>query len=586
MSRIGLGCMRLSTDPERDPTRAAATISAALEHGMTWLDTARAYGRDDSDAGHNERLIAAVLASHASYAGATRVVTKCGMARPDGRWQPDGRASTILADAEASGVALGRPPDVLLLHAPDPNVALASSVRALLRAREAGLARAIGLSNVTRGQLDALGGDAAGAVAAVEVALGAFDDGPARGGVVAWCRERGAVLLAHSPFGGPGRAARLGRDPTLGAVAEKLHATVHEIVLAYLLAIDPSIVPIPGARSPEAAASAARASQIVLDDDALASLDARFPGLALARRPPRSPPAHSAKAEVVILMGLAGSGKTRHAEAWVGRGYERLNRDLIGGTLRGLAQHLARVLAGGATRVVLDNTYLTRASRSEVVRVAHAAAAVVRCVHVDTPPHEVQVNVVGRMLERHGALLGGSELVKRSKGDPNLFAPSAFYRMQRELERPSPDEGFAAVETIPFAREHLGDQPSVAVPLELVLDLGPELALRDPRPAAAALATAGPVLLFGWRPGADDAWLVRATALARELLLPSRPLLEVSVCAHGSGPPVCWCRPPLPGLWVAFARKHGVDPRRSALVATTSAHRSLAKALGVRVVTL
>src|SRR5262249_38558049 len=156
------------------------------------------------------------------------------------------RASAILRHARASVALLGRPPDVLMLHAPDPRVSLATSVRALLRAKEDGHARAIGLSNVTRGQLEGVGADVS--LAAVEVALGAHDDNAARGGVVAWCRERGVALLAHSPFGGPTRVARLERDPVLRAVADRHAATPAMIVIAYLLAIDDTIVPVVGAR--------------------------------------------------------------------------------------------------------------------------------------------------------------------------------------------------------------------------------------------------------------------------------------------------------------------------------------------------
>ena len=84
MPRVALGCMRLSTDADRDEPRALATITAALDAGATWLDTARMYARDDDELGHNERLVAQALGARADV----RVVTKCVMSRPDGRWEP------------------------------------------------------------------------------------------------------------------------------------------------------------------------------------------------------------------------------------------------------------------------------------------------------------------------------------------------------------------------------------------------------------------------------------------------------------------------------------------------------------------
>ncbi|MDF2695689.1 MAG: oxidoreductase [Labilithrix sp.] len=569
--------MRLSTDEDRDEGRALATIAAALEHGVIWLDTARAYGRDDRELGHNESLMARAIGVNPGV----RVVTKCGMARPEGRWEPDGRASTILAHARASTDALGRAPDLLLLHAPDPRVPLATSMRALVRAKAEGLTRAIGLSNVTRGQLDSLGDVE---IAAVQVALGAFDDAAARGGVLAWCKERGVLVQAHSPLGGPSRAGRLARDPVLRAIASRHDgATPAMVVLAYLLAVSEVVLPIVGARRPETAASALAAARIVLDEADLAKLDERFPGLAMTRRKARAPSADAASAEVVLLMGLAGSGKTRLAESYVARGYERLNRDTLGGTLAGIARRLEERLAAGATRIVLDNTYVTRAARSEVVRVAHRAGAIVRCVHLDTPVHEVRINVTWRMLERHAALLGGAELAVRAKKDPGLFAPNVVARMERTLERPALDEGFASIDVATFERKHAGGTSGVALPIELVLESrGGELAPRArAEEVVARLPPASPLLLYGWREGADAAWRAHAHELAAAVA-PGR-VLEIGVCAHAGGPPVCWCRPPLPGLWLAFARRHGIDPRVSSVVASTPLQRTMARGLGLTV---
>jgi D-glycero-D-manno-heptose 1,7-bisphosphate phosphatase len=60
------------------------------------------------------------------------------------------------------------------------------------------------------------------------------------------------------------------------------------------------------------------------------------------------------------------------------------------------------------------------------------------------------------------------------------------------------------------------------------------------------------------------------------------PGAVVASCPHPGGPPACWCRPPLPGLVLAFCRQHGVDPARSVLVGTSAAHRALAAAVGAR----
>ncbi|HEY8076858.1 MAG TPA: aldo/keto reductase, partial [Labilithrix sp.] len=165
--RIGLGCMRLPSDGARD------VIAAALSEGIDLFDTARAYGE-------SERVVGAALAGTGA-----RIVTKCGMRRDGEAWVPDGRASSILEDVKASVDALGRPIDLLLLHAPDPRTPLATSIRAMVQAKDAGAARALGVCNVSRRQLEEIADLAP--IAAVQVALGAHDDDAARGGVVAWC---------------------------------------------------------------------------------------------------------------------------------------------------------------------------------------------------------------------------------------------------------------------------------------------------------------------------------------------------------------------------------------------------------------
>ena len=79
---------------------------------------------------------------------------------------------------------------------------------------------------------------------------------------------------------------------------------------------------------------------------------------------------------------------------------------------------------------------------------------------------------------------------------------------------------------------------------------------------APAMPQDGLRFFFGWKPGAPS----------------SDP--DVGICPHAGGPPRCWCRPPLPGLLVAWARKHDVDLSRSTVIGTSPAHRTMAKAIG------
>jgi hypothetical protein len=219
---------------------------------------------------------------------------------------------------------------------------------------------------------------------------------------------------------------------------------------------------------------------------------------------------------------------------------------------------------------VLDNTYLSRAARSDVLGASERHGAAVRCIWLDTPLAQAQINLVERLLDRVGALPEPDELRDLARAEPGLMAPTSQMRTARELEPPGDDEGFAEIEWRPFAR---GPRPRGAR-AGVFLAAGaasPELlAQADPQ---------SPHLVFGWSPSGDRAAL--DSAAARVAAAVGGPITAV-LCPHPGGPPRCWCRPPLPGLLLAFAREHGVDPGRSVLAGTGPAHRSLAAALGAR----
>jgi hypothetical protein len=196
----------------------------------------------------------------------------------------------------------------------------------------------------------------------------------------------------------------------------------------------------------------------------------------------------------------------------------------------------------------------------------------VRCVWLDTPLAQAQVNLVERLLDRFGRLPGPAEVRRLARREPGLLAPTSQMRAVRELEPPGDDEGFVAVERIPFTREPKsgGAKTGVFVAASALLIEGWEQAIeRGDRDA--------PHLIFDWRPdGTDDALAELAARLSAVVSGP----VESAICPHAGGPPVCWCRPPLPGLPLAFARAAGVDPARSFVIGHSPAHRTLATTLG------
>jgi aryl-alcohol dehydrogenase-like predicted oxidoreductase/predicted kinase len=563
--------MRMSTDESRDEQHALETIASAAEAGVTVFDTAHAYGRGEFELGHNERLLARAL-RRCGADGNARIVTKGGMSRAGGGWVPDGRAKAILGDCHDSLAALdGLAIDLYLIHSPDSRRPWRTSLRALARLVDESLVKRVGVSNVNRGQLDeAL---ELAPISAVQVALSVFDDRALRGGVVERCAESGVAVIAHSPLGGPRRAKGLGRQGVLAEVADARGVTPAEVALAWLLELSPAVVAIPGARRPETARSAASAASLALDDDGRRALALAFGGL---RRPRIERPPSRKDAEIVLVMGIPGAGKSRVAEHYVARGYVRLNRDERGGSLRELADALEEELGLGVRRVVLDNTYLTRAARSHVIDIASRCGLGVRCIWVDTPLAQAQVNLVNRLLDRFGSLPSPEELRALARRGDGVLAPTSQMRALRELEPPSLDEGWAGVEQVPFARMRLTPAAGVGVFVAAAVLTKPgwKDALTQADPGA-------PHLVFDWRPdGTADALGPIVAGVAAEV----SGHVEGALCPHAAGPPICWCRPPLPGLPLAFARAHQVDPSQSILIGVGPAHRTLAATLGARYV--
>jgi aryl-alcohol dehydrogenase-like predicted oxidoreductase len=293
---VGLGCMSMSWayDPsQKDDAASVATIHAALDAGVTLIDTAPAYGPYT-----NEELVGRALAGRRD-----RVVlaTKLGMYvdLETFEFTKDGRPENVAPQLEDSLRRLRTDViDLYQLHRVDPNIPVEETWGAMAELVRRGLVRAIGLSEATAAEC--AHAHAVHPVASVQSEFSLWTRDVLDNGVLAWCEANGATLIPFSPLGrgfltgsiGAGhsfeakdfraRNPRFAADALdanqrivdeLRAIGQLLDATPAQVALAWTLAVSPACVPIPGTRRVERVRENAGAAGLALPDDIRKRLD-------------------------------------------------------------------------------------------------------------------------------------------------------------------------------------------------------------------------------------------------------------------------------------------------------------------------
>jgi aryl-alcohol dehydrogenase-like predicted oxidoreductase len=274
VSAIGLGAMPLSTKEDRpSPEDAVAVVHAALDAGVTLIDTADAYAADEAEFGHNESLVARALASYGSADGVL-VATKGGHTRRGRDWELDGRPEYLRQAAEGSLRRLGvESIGLYQFHRPDPATPWEETMGGLRALVDDGLVQMVGISNADVAQIDAARSIVGPALVSVQ---NQFSPGyRSSAGELAHCAEAGLTFIPWSPFGGVSAAKSLGTTAdAFAALAEELGVSVYRVTLAWHLAQADVVLPIPGASRPQSIQDSAAAADLELTPDQLTRLNA------------------------------------------------------------------------------------------------------------------------------------------------------------------------------------------------------------------------------------------------------------------------------------------------------------------------
>jgi pyridoxine 4-dehydrogenase len=260
VNRLGFGAMRITGNgiwgepADRDQARAA--LRRAVELGVNFIDTADSYGPEVS-----EELIADALYP---YPDDLVIATKGGLLRPGpGRWDPDGRPEHLREACEGSlrRLRLDQIP-LYQFHRPDPSVPYAESVGTLVQLKDEGKIRHIGISNVSEAQLQAA--QQLTPVVSVQNRYNAADRHSES--MVDTCEVEQIAFLPWAPI------QQADSNPAVAEAARRHDASPRQIVLAWLLARSPQILPIPGTGSPRHVDTNVAAASIELSADEVAAI--------------------------------------------------------------------------------------------------------------------------------------------------------------------------------------------------------------------------------------------------------------------------------------------------------------------------
>jgi aryl-alcohol dehydrogenase-like predicted oxidoreductase len=276
VSAIGLGGMPMSVQGRKDRETSIATIHAALDAGVTLIDTANSYHLDSDDGiGHNEILIAEALRSYGGDTSNVVVATKGGtIHRDEGPWGLEGSPEALLRAARASAERLGvEVIDLYQHHRPDPKVPYEETMGGLRDLVDKGLVRFAGISNANPDQIriahEILG------ERLVSVQNQFSPEFRSSEPELELCDSMGIAFLPWSPLGGIRRAAGLGEERSaFREIADEKGVSPQQVALAWELALAERVIPIPGASRPESIVDSARAADVELTHDEISRLSA------------------------------------------------------------------------------------------------------------------------------------------------------------------------------------------------------------------------------------------------------------------------------------------------------------------------
>jgi HAD superfamily hydrolase (TIGR01662 family) len=309
--------------------------------------------------------------------------------------------------------------------------------------------------------------------------------------------------------------------------------------------------------------------------------------------------------EIVVVAGPPGSGKSSSIQEMENAGYVRINRDLLGGSLKdssNVYQEMWRQFTMGKRAFVLDNVYATKESRAQVLEIGRDMGLPVRMIWIDASAEQAQFFAARRQVQRYGHVLRPAEYKQKPyKDDPNMFPPAAQFAYWKRVERPEVAEGFTSVVfqpvTITLGSEYVNKAVIFDYDGTLRVTKSGRHSPRDPAdvqvlPGRAEkirkLVAEGYLILGASNQSAiskdpsDSEYLSEADAIAcfnetnRQLGLP----IHVLYSTERGGVPQSYLPKPCPGMGAQLIEQYKLDPAQCLYVGDMTKDATFAKRCG------
>jgi histidinol-phosphate phosphatase family protein len=299
---------------------------------------------------------------------------------------------------------------------------------------------------------------------------------------------------------------------------------------------------------------------------------------------------------IVIIMGYPASGKTVLARKYEERGYRRINRDELGGSLDGLVQHVEREnIENGISQFVMDNTYPTVESRQSIIKWALDNNFEIHCKYIDIDVGDALYNASKRLIDIYGRLLTPEE-IKKNK-EVGIYPPVVIYKYRKTVKPPKTQEGFNTVEKVKFSR--VIDKTKYTKKA-IILDydgtirktksgarypsMPEDIEILPHRTEVLKEYQENGYILLGV---SNQSFVAKGDFTLDELLecfAYTHKLLginfEYHYCPHPAFPQICYCRKPMPGMGVEFIEKYKLDPSQCIMVGDMKVDNTFANRCG------